>query len=151
MLKNYITVLPVILISFVFLFAGCGKSGPVRHDVSGEITFDGKPLPIGKLIFMPDGSAGNDGPQGFMAVRDGQFSTASAAEGKGVGSGAYTVEIRGFDGVPYQGPEGEVADGQMLFMPFREKITLPEGDSTITITVVKSAAGPQATVEVEPQ
>ena len=42
---------------------GCGRSElPPRVKVTGIVTLDGKPLPIGKVQFVPDRSKGNAGP-----------------------------------------------------------------------------------------
>jgi len=40
--------------------AGCtSDQGPKRYRVSGEITFDGKPVPHGEIVFTPDIGKGN--------------------------------------------------------------------------------------------
>jgi len=128
---------------------GCGRdAGPTRYNVSGEVTFNGNPVPAGHVLLTPNAASGNQGPQGFAPIRGGQFTTAGA-EGKGAGSGAYRIEIHGSDGVPYQGEEREVPEGRMLFPTVRENVTLPARDSSLAIAVSSSGeAGAQATVEV---
>jgi hypothetical protein len=37
----------------VLLIGGCGASGPVEHDVSGSVTWNGEDLPAGDIIFTP--------------------------------------------------------------------------------------------------
>ena len=58
MITNHIK-LPRVLISIftaacLLLATGCGPSGPQKYPVSGEITFDGAPLPDGDIFFVPD-------------------------------------------------------------------------------------------------
>lgn len=44
--------------------AGCGggNDGPERFAVSGRITFEGQPVPMGFIKFTPETSQGNFGP-----------------------------------------------------------------------------------------
>lgn len=46
----------------LLLAEGCGKSGVERHNLSGQVTFRGKPLPAGLIVFEPDSRDGNEGP-----------------------------------------------------------------------------------------
>ena len=40
------------------LLAGCGEQGPKTHPVSGKVSYQGKPLPFGAIMFVPaEGSA----------------------------------------------------------------------------------------------
>src|SRR5204862_378695 len=57
---------------------GCGES---RVEVSGEVTFDGKPVPAGRIYFNPDFTKGNDGPQGYADIKDGKFDTRNKGKG----------------------------------------------------------------------
>ncbi|MCS7304108.1 MAG: hypothetical protein NZ602_03235 [Thermoguttaceae bacterium] len=41
--------------------AGCGQKGPQTYPVSGTVTFDGQPIPEGRISFVPeDGKAAPD-------------------------------------------------------------------------------------------
>ena len=69
----------LILISCVALSAaGCasqeGDSGP-RFRVSGDVKYDGKPVPYGEVLFTPDGSKGNNGAQGIATIKNGKYDT----------------------------------------------------------------------------
>ncbi|WP_337176809.1 hypothetical protein [Paludisphaera sp.] len=70
----------------VACLGGCGDGGPERVAVTGKVSLDGKPLPKGKVTFVP-----LDGPTAAVAeVRDGVF----RAEGSdGPAAGRYQVEI----------------------------------------------------------
>lgn len=76
------------------LAPGCG--GDNTHRVSGNVNFNGKPVPAGKIYFMPDGSKGNQGATGFADIKDGRYDTSSTG-GRGCVSGALIVAIEGQD------------------------------------------------------
>lgn len=91
--------------------AGCGGGGdPNLVHVSGTVTVDGKPLPLGLIVFEPDPAKGNRGQQGHADIKDGKFDTRQA--GKGVAVGAQIVRITGGDGV---NPEPFTPFGNLLF------------------------------------
>src|SRR5690349_15492401 len=74
--------------------AGCGGVNTVH--VSGKVTFQGKPVPAGKIYFIPDGTKGNTGTTGYADIKNGEYNTASTGGG-GVSPGAVKVKIDGFD------------------------------------------------------
>jgi hypothetical protein len=107
---------------------GCGGSvdeGPERFDVSGTVTFDGKPVPTGTIYFNP--AEGHSGPQGFAAIVDGKYDTAS--EGKGTVGGPHSVRIEGAD-----------AAGVPIFVPHFEEVDLPKSTTEQSFEVPASAA-----------
>lgn len=55
----------------VLTLTGCGASGPTTYPVKGTITFDGKPVASGQIIFFPleEGLTPDAGP-----IKDGVFS-----------------------------------------------------------------------------
>lgn len=55
--------------------AGCGKEPANVVHVSGTVTFDGKPVPLGMIVFEPDPSKSNSGRQGHADIKDGKFDT----------------------------------------------------------------------------
>tara|TARA_B100000809_G_scaffold258850_1_gene302766 strand:+ start:1210 stop:1545 length:336 start_codon:yes stop_codon:yes gene_type:complete len=81
------------------LLAGCGSrsSGPQRYNISGAVTWGGKPVPAGRIIFEPDPSQGNKGPAAYMDIQDGRFVN---QRGKGTVGGNLIVRILGNDGIP---------------------------------------------------
>lgn len=51
------------------LFTGCGPQGPKTYPVKGIVSHQGKPLPLGAVMFVPD-----DGPSGSAAIQpDGSY------------------------------------------------------------------------------
>ena len=66
----------------VLTLAMCGGSESANTvHVSGTVTFAGKPLPIGMIVFEPDASKGNRGLQGHADIRDGKFDTRVSKKG----------------------------------------------------------------------
>ncbi len=47
-----LSVLAVLVIA-VLCLAGCGKSGPPKYRVTGDVTWEGQPLPAGDIILEP--------------------------------------------------------------------------------------------------
>lgn len=103
---------------------GCGGSIPI-YEVSGTVTYQGKPLPAGVIYFDPDVTQKNDGPQGYAIIRDGQYNT-DADGGMGVVGGAYLVRIEGFDGKP----GNELPLGKPIFTDYQKAVDLPKANST---------------------
>lgn len=104
---------------------GCGGGdGPKRYDLSGTVTFDGKPIPAGSIIFQPNASAGNTGPQGAAEIRDGKYDT--SVNGKGTIGGPHIVRITGFDGVA----ESEMDVVKPLFAEYQIEVDLPTESGT---------------------
>jgi hypothetical protein len=77
--------------------AGCQDSGPPRYRISGTVTHQGQPVPIGSILFQPDGAKQNSGPYGFAPIREGRYDT--QLDGKGFSGGPQIVIVEAFDGV----------------------------------------------------
>lgn len=112
------------LASSLLLLVGCAQQDDGRYSLSGNVTIDGKPVPVGEISFEPDGKSGNKGPASFTPIKDGKYMVDGDS---GVIGGKYSVTIIGFDGVAV----GEASDGkELLKKPYLEKIDLPKEDST---------------------
>ncbi len=59
------TKLVPLLLLVSLLVAGCGPSGPEKYAVEGSVTYQGKPLPFGTVMFVPE-----DGPPSKPALID---------------------------------------------------------------------------------
>jgi len=80
--------LPVVLLTTLMLFGGCGSSDPLsRQAVSGSITLNGEPVSQGSIDFTPTGSTGT---MSGAAVTDGKF---LIPQEKGLSPGEYLVRI----------------------------------------------------------
>jgi hypothetical protein len=122
------------LVGGCLLLAGCGKENTSVYDVSGTVTFNGRPVPSGRIYFNPDFTRNNDGPQGFADIKHGTFDTRQG--GRKVISGPVIARVEGFDG-----PEGNPrAVGNPLFLPYEIKLDLPKEASVQALEVPASAA-----------
>jgi len=114
------------------LLSGCG--GEKIYNLSGTITFQGKPVPRGYIVFEPDTSAGNNGAAAFAKIMDGHYDTRNE-DGRGTLGGSHLVRIRAFDGIP----AGELRDGRLLFPDYSTTADLPKHDATQDFEVPASA------------
>lgn len=114
----------------LLLLSGC-SGGEQLYDVSGTVTYDGKPVAKGLIFFDPDASKGTDGSQGFANILDGKYNTAD--EGAGVRGGAYQVRVNGFDGI--EAPEAPF--GQALFPEYTGTADLPKSNTTYDLEILK--------------
>jgi hypothetical protein len=104
------------------LGTGC-DSGPKLYRVSGKVTFNGKPVPAGVILFYADTTKGNDAPGGYAVIKDGQYDTRN--KGKGVVGGPYRVTLTGADGVPVKVGGEMKFQGTPLFREYTVSIDLP--------------------------
>src|SRR5262245_9737346 len=111
-----------LLVSIATLVAGC-SSGERTYNVSGAVTYKGKPVPAGDVVFEPDTTNGNSGGPGFAKIKDGRYDT-RILEGRGTVGGPHLVRIQGLDGVV----RGELLNGIPLFPEYVTKADLPKKD-----------------------
>jgi hypothetical protein len=116
-----------LIVAALGLASGCGTSGPARQRLQGEVSMNGQPVPAGVIVFTPDTSVGNSGPQGVATIKDGKFDTA-ASEGLGLAGGPTVIRVTG------QGPD------QSLLCEYEFRAELPKDDSTLKIEVPPTAA-----------
>lgn len=126
------------LLAVTLLVAGCGgggDAGPDRFNLSGSVTFDGKPVEAGSVYIEP--MPGNPGPVGVAVITNGKFDTA-AQGGKGHIGGKLVIRI-----VPTLPPGQELADEfatpALPFSSWEEEVDLPKETTTKDITVPKDA------------
>jgi len=115
----------VAVLAFAMLPAamlGCG--GQKVYNLSGTVTFQGRPVPAGQIVFEPDASAGNIGQAAFAKIKDGRYDT--RIDGSGALGGPHLVRIHGRDGIP----RGELLNGLPLFRrDYETKVDLPKADA----------------------
>jgi len=103
------------------LLAALGCSGNNRASVTGKVTFDGKPLKEGRILFVPDQA--NPGPSAGAPIRDGTYSVAAA---NGVFIGKNKVQINAVRGtgskIPSPFTPGEMIDEVAEMIPKRYNI-----------------------------
>lgn len=104
--------------------AGCGReSGPARYRVSGTVTVAGRPVPHGEVLFSPDGSQGNTGPQGIAIIKGGRFDT-KGTRAPGAAGGPTVVRVTAL----------ETPDGGLI-AEHEFTIELPKADSEQAIEI----------------
>ena len=84
-----------VFVVFVAAFGCHRNAGPARYDLTGTITYAGKPVPAGYILFAPDKSKGNDGPGADAEIKDGVYHTRLK---EGTVGGPHVATINGFDG-----------------------------------------------------
>lgn len=109
----------VVMVALLSLLTGCGKE---RYPLSGNVTFDGKPVPFGQLILIPDESEGNSGPRSVVVFRDGHYETGAS---QSIVGGKYVVKIDGFEH-ENSSAESERSDSLRLFPVWATKVDLPQ-------------------------
>lgn len=117
----------------IAVVAGCGPQGPARHRVRGSVSYEGRPVPLGRIVFEPDVLEGNRGPQGFAVIENGFFDTA-VKQGRGTSGGPMVVTIDAFE----PGAPGQPA--RPLLTNHQERRDLPKDDTKLTFDV-KAANG----------
>jgi hypothetical protein len=120
------------------LALGCG-GGPTVYRISGNVTFAGKPIPVGRIYFTPDSSKGNIGLTGYADIKDGKYDS-SVSGGRGIAGGATVVRIEGSDGVKI---DEERPAGNALFPAYETSVELPKSSSTKDFDVPAAAATAQ--------
>lgn len=128
---RYEIVLAAILPMCVVL-VGCETKAD-RFDLSGNVTYGGKPVPAGYLVIKPDVAAGNKGPGAAATINDGRYQTRA---GRGTIGGPHIVTIVGFDGKEYT-MEGGIANpmGKQIFK-VDVKANLPKENATHDLNAV---------------
>jgi len=116
-----------------FGLLGC-SSGEKRYRVSGSVTFKGKPVPEGYIVFEPDSSKGNQGGPGRAKILDGKYDT-SEGENVGVLGGPHLIIIQGFDKMITGLSGQEVTLPKSLFTDYRVSVDLPKKDGVMDFEV----------------
>lgn len=52
----------IILVAICLTQAGCGASGPTKYPVSGKVTYRGRAVPTGSVMFVPEDGPAAVGP-----------------------------------------------------------------------------------------
>lgn len=115
--RNYSRAIVLGLCLFV---AGCGGGDDLKlTDLSGKVTFAGKPVAYGQIEFVPDTAKGHKGPAGEAEIVEGAYDT--SRDGKGIVPGAHQIRITAYEEKPAPAnPDETVASTSKppLFMKF---------------------------------
>jgi hypothetical protein len=116
----------ITIIGTLFFGSGCGRgpSGPEKFPVSGKVSFQGQPVPLGTISFEPDSTQGGTGPSLNLPIQNGKYDSGS---GSGTLGGPCLVQINGYDGKATTLPGGmEVPEGTPLFPTWKTTVVLPK-------------------------
>lgn len=109
------------------LFLGCNQGDPHAFRLQGKVSRGGMPIPYGDIVFTPDGSLKNFGPQGFANIREGRYDTADA-EGAGFSGGPVVIRVTGFE-----------KEGGKLICEYEYQAELPRENGTFDIELPADA------------
>jgi hypothetical protein len=116
-----------VFLAVTWLLAGCGGN----YQISGTVTYKGKPVPVGSVYFMPD--EGRSGRSVNATIENGKYCT---PPGEGAAGGLMVVQVVGFDGKLVRSKEGDLAaSGKRLFPAYVTKVQLPARDNVLDIEV----------------
>jgi len=76
-------------LALCIVLAGCSGSkyrGDKQYPLAGEVTYEGQPVDLGSISFMPQGKGRSTGG----VIKDGKY---TVPEEKGANAGTYRVEI----------------------------------------------------------
>ncbi|MCX7400117.1 MAG: hypothetical protein NT138_20800 [Planctomycetales bacterium] len=123
----------VALSFFSLCLAGCGRDDG-RDPLSGNVTFDGKPLVYGEIVFRPA-----KGPEGSATVRDGKYSTDEG--GQGITKGPNTMIITGYAAEPVSNAdETKVTEAAPpLFTGYQQEVDLNSESFDIAVPAEAAA------------
>jgi len=93
---------------------GCGGHGAERFAISGAVTYDGAPVPGGRIVFAP--AQGVSGPGAVAEIENGRYAT---RRGHGATAGLHRVTVYGTDGT-----EPTQTRDNSLFPPYRLEVEL---------------------------
>lgn len=128
----------LLLLLCVIVVAGCGPSGPRNMKVWGDVTYDGKPIETGDIIFTPQ--PGTIGTSTGAEIRGGQYSI--PAKVGPLADGTYKVEIKALHKIGTT-PNIMVADGPPLDLFENFIPTIYNAESNLSATISSDPAANQ--------
>ena len=140
-----VTTAVAVFICVIIASAGC-QDRLVGHQITGTAMFDGEPIPVGRIVLSPDGSAGGERWQSELAIENGNLVPNRSRPSCG---GPHWFEIIASDGVPYEDGEGLQPHGRPMFPPLRARVELPDEDCAVDVRVELDRNFPKLTVTVQ--
>ncbi len=119
-----------------FISGGCGGEGLDRRRIQGTVTFEGKPVEVGAVLFEPTQSVGTIAPTAYLRVQDGKFDTGE----EGPIPGKYKVIVGGYDPSQKQVDSDGVTHTAQLFNDYTFEVEMPPPGNTLHIEVPASQA-----------
>lgn len=134
---------------------GCGRNDrPLLAKAGGLVMFQGKPLPAGRVSFVPDSSRGTKGRAATGIIQpDGRFTLQSYAPGDGVIVGFHRVAIESLEeSASAKAPEND-SDPPTPWQPLKSRIPTRYNDHAASGLTAEVKAGQSNEFEfvVEPR
>ena len=93
---------PVVCLLLIAILPGCGERGFPTAPVRGKVTYNGKPVTSGTVLFMPDG----DKPSATGELEpDGSYSLTTYRSGDGAVLGKHSILITAIEDQSNRLPE----------------------------------------------
>lgn len=121
---------------FSFRNPTANPAPPNSVHLSGTVSFQGRPIPLGLIVFEPDSSLGGSGAQGFASIQNGTFDT-SKSDGQAVAIGPCMIRVTGGDG---EGIDAFTPFGNMMFEEYQLKMAIEPENGPLKIEVPASQA-----------
>jgi hypothetical protein len=119
-----------------FISGGCGGEGLDRERIQGTVTFEGKPVERGAVLFEPTQSVGTIAPTVYLRVQDGTFDTGD----EGPIPGKYKVIVGGYQTAKTHVDSDGVTHTAQLFNDYTFEVEIPPPGNTLHIEVPASRA-----------
>lgn len=111
---------------------GCSKSGPTVVEVQGVVTYQGKPVPKGTVLFLPKPNTdGSFHPASGVIAGDGSYSMKAFPGRKGVVPGEYLVAVNAYT--------GSLMDGDAVYL-VPEKFASPVSSGLALVVMAEDAS-----------
>jgi hypothetical protein len=122
----------VMVVGLVAVAGGCRPAESPRHRVRGRVTFDGRPVPAGRIVFSTDAAGGFTGKDGWAPINDGTFDTAGS--GYETAGGSLIARIEGGEQSSDRLPEG-----RLLFSNYDVPVVISGTGTELNFDVPRSA------------
>jgi hypothetical protein len=129
------------LFAAALALSGCGEEHP-RHQISGTVTYQGKPVEMGVMKFEADASVGNVAPYCYARIEDGKYETELEESPT---TGKYQVQVIGIDKANIKrdvsaGPKRGPDIMPPLFPTYTTSIEVPPPDGKFDVDVPSAPA-----------
>ena len=105
--RSSVLLLAVWLVIATVALTGCGRRGNELAPISGKVTYQGKPLPFGSVMFLP-----KSGPPATGIIQpDGTFNMITRGLGDGASVGTNRVRVVCLES---QAPSNNISGGEAL-------------------------------------
>ena len=112
----------VLGLAALVLLQGCGgEKGPEKYEVSGQVTYGGKPIKSGDIRFEPKGGLVNAQTMSYARITNGHYSTETVG-------GAHFVNIRDLTGDIDMGDAESQGSKPLFGLEYRGDVDLPPID-----------------------